>query len=119
MCKRRLWLVWSCLWAWLWVVAPAWAQTEEAAPSDNPLQVIQPFVEEEVDREMFTEQEKHQILFYMGVLLLLLLVLTVVFGVGMVLFDKPWFVGHMISAGLTVTLAVAHAVAATVWFFPF
>ncbi len=87
--------------------------------ADESLQVIKPFVEQEVDREMFTEKEKHQILFAMGAVLLLLLVATITFGVGMVLFDKPWFVGHMVSAGLTVTLAVAHAVAAVVWFFPF
>ncbi len=103
---------------WFGLMAPAVAQQESEAASDS-LQVLKPFVEEEVDREMFTEQEKHQILFYMGVLLLLLLILTVVFGVGMVLFEKPWFVGHMVSAGLTFTLALAHAVAATVWFFPF
>ena len=103
---------------------PAMAAAENSgtvsdAPQDNPLEVIRPFVDDENEREMFTDQEKHQILFYMGAVLLLLIISTVTFGVGMVLFDKPWFVGHMVSAGLTLTLAIAHAVAAIVWFFPF
>ena len=110
----------ACLFCVAWLVGGvSWAEESVDQAADESLQVIKPFVEQEVDREMFTEEEKHQILFAMGAVLLLLLIATITFGVGMVLFDKPWFVGHMVSAGLTVTLAVAHAVAAVVWFFPF
>jgi len=115
----RRWLL-ACLLCWGWFAGPVlWAQEVSDQGSGDSLQVIKPFVDQEADREMFTEEEKHQILFAMGAVLLLLLIATITFGVGMVLFDKPWFVGHMVSAGLTVTLAVAHAVAAVVWFFPF
>jgi hypothetical protein len=34
-------------------------------------------------------------------------------------YGKQVFVAHMITAGLSVTLAIAHAVAALVWFNPF
>ncbi len=112
------WLL-ACVVCWAFVSNSVWADEVASGEGDESLHVIKPFVEQEIDREMFTEEEKHQILFYMGVILLLLLIATVAFGIGMVLFDKPWFVGHMVSAGLTVTLAVAHAVAAVVWFFPF
>jgi len=36
----------------------------------------------------------------------------------MVVFAKPVFVAHMIFAGFSLTLAIAHAIVAIVWFFP-
>jgi len=65
------------------------------------------------------DQRKHTILFIMGVTLLILIIATAGLGISMVLLDKQVFVAHMITAGLTVTLAIAHAVASMVWFFPF
>ena len=64
-------------------------------------------------------KKKHEILFFMGIALLIGLLLTVMFGLGMVLGGKPWFVWHMLSAGFSVTLAIAHAVTAIIWFYPF
>ncbi len=90
--------------------------------SDDGLQVMQAFNEQaEIQREKFelTENEKHRILFYMGVVLLVLLCATAYLGLSMVMEGKQVFVAHMVCAGLTVTLAFAHAVAAVVWFFPF
>ncbi|MBL1261417.1 MAG: hypothetical protein COB33_012900 [Thiotrichaceae bacterium] len=84
--------------------------------------VLAPFIEKEVvlgDAVMIEDKQKHEVLFYMGVLLLILIVTTAVIGLRMALFGKKLFVQHMISAGFTVFLAFAHAVTAIVWFFPF
>jgi len=66
-----------------------------------------------------SDERKHQILFVMGVLLLVLLGFTAYFGIAMGIGGKDVFVPHMVSAGLTITLSLAHAVTAVVWFFPF
>jgi len=64
-------------------------------------------------------KRKHQILFLMGISLLVLVLLTGGLGIAMVVFGKDVFVAHMICAGLTMSLAVAHAVTASVWFWPY
>ena len=64
-------------------------------------------------------KERHEILFIMGLALIITLVITVLFGLSMVLGGKQVFVWHMIFAGISVTLALAHAVTAIVWFSPF
>ena len=70
--------------------------------------------------ESYDEQKfQHEVMFYMGTILLLFVFLTAGFGIAMVLKGKEVFVQHMICAGVTVFLAVAHAVVAIVWFFPF
>lgn len=65
------------------------------------------------------DREKHAILFGMGIALLILLISTAVLGIAMAVYGKQVFIAHMICAGLSVTLALAHSVAAIVWFFPF
>ncbi|MDQ6968468.1 MAG: hypothetical protein Q9M14_07295 [Mariprofundaceae bacterium] len=65
-----------------------------------------------------SDTSKHQVLFWMGAALLLLILLAAGFGIAMGIFDKDVFVWHVLSAGLATTLAVAHAVTAFVWFFP-
>ena len=68
----------------------------------------------------YDEQKgQHEILFYMGVTLLLFVFLTAGFGVAMGMLGKEVFVQHMVCAGITVFLAVAHSIVAIVWFFPF
>lgn len=70
--------------------------------------------------ESYDEQKfQHEVMFYMGAALLLFVFLTAGFGIAMVLKGKEVFVQHMICAGITVFLAVAHSVVAIVWFFPF
>ena len=64
-------------------------------------------------------KKKHEILFWMGIGLLVGLLLTVMFGMGMVLGGRPWFLWHMLAAGFSVTLALAHAVTSIIWFYPF
>ena len=89
---------------------------------DDSLEIMEVFKQEaqskQVDNKL-TDEAKHKILFYMGLSLLVLLCTTAYLGVSMVVFNQEVFVKHMISAGLTVTLGLAHAVVAVVWFFPF
>jgi len=66
-----------------------------------------------------SDHRRHQILFIMGALLLTGILATAGFGIAMAFFNKEVFLAHMLSAGFTVFLAVAHAVASMVWFFPF
>lgn len=85
-------------------------------------QVMQGFVEQEDAQRKASEistKERHQILFIMGAALLILILTTGGLGIAMAVSGKPLFVPHMIFAGLSITLALAHSVAAVVWFFPF
>jgi len=70
-------------------------------------------------KESDTNIFRHKLLFFMGVTLLLFVFATAYFGMSMALFGKQVFVPHMICAGITVFLAMAHSVVAVVWFFPF
>jgi hypothetical protein len=124
----------------LWLIAvsavmagnSAWADTGPAsmsavakAKTDNPgsVQILQTFDQQHQDtadaNSAIPQKQKHRILFYLGGTLLVLVLLTGSLGIAVGIFDRPWFVWHMISAGLTMTLAVVHAVVAMVWFFPF
>ena len=87
---------------------------------EHSSEVMDEFNEE---RELAAERaistnRKHQILFWMGGLLLLLIFLAAGFGIAMGIFGKDVFVWHMLSAGLATTLAIAHAITAFVWFYP-
>ena len=91
---------------------PASAQTAEA--------VMQQFAgddEESPQRKVQTET-KHQILFIMGLSLLILLLITGTLGIAMVGFGKNVFLPHMIFAGLSMTLAAVHSATAIAWFWP-
>ena len=66
-----------------------------------------------------TDKDKQRIMFLLGVSLLTLVLITGGLGIAMGLFGKSVFVAHMIFAGLSMTLAVVHAVVALVWFYPF
>lgn len=83
---------------------------------------MQSFVSREVvesDIVAIEDETKRLVMFFMGVPLLILLIATVALGVAMVIYGKQVFVAHMICAGLSLTLAMAHAVVGLVWFFPF
>ncbi|MDX8391048.1 MAG: hypothetical protein R8K53_00515 [Mariprofundaceae bacterium] len=75
-------------------------------------------VEIAAERRIETER-KHQILFIMGISLLILILMTGGLGVAMVVFDKNVFVLHMICAWFSMTLAAAHAATAIAWFWPY
>lgn len=89
----------------------------------NSSAVMDSFTKNTVATEQYKAAEKdsgkHKILFIMGVILLLLIFLTAGFGMAMALHGKDVFVPHMIFAGATVFLALAHAVTSVVWFFPY
>lgn len=84
-------------------------------------EVMQAFEEtvEESEIVAISKQEKHQILFFMGAVLLILVFVTAGLGIAMGIYGKPVFVPHMVFAGLTATLALVHAIVAMVWFYPF
>ena len=65
------------------------------------------------------DQRKRLIMFIMGIPLLIFIATTVALGVAMVVYGKKVFVPHMIFAGLSLTLALGHAVVGLVWFNPF
>lgn len=103
-------------------MSPGYSAAEIKADEYNPAQVIKSFVEIERVQgaaRKISDERKHQILFMMGVLLLVLVLTTASLGIAMGIYAKPVFVAHMVSAGLTTTLAVAHAIVAMVWFSPF
>lgn len=97
------------------------AAAAEQAPSSDT-QVIQAFSEasrDSADRAEIAEQRKHAILFLMGIALLICMLTTAGLGVAMAIYGKKVFVAHTVFAGLSITLALAHAVVAIVWFWPF
>jgi len=102
--------------------APAEASASKTVAAEQSSEaVIQKFssdIEVSPERKIATKR-KHQILFIMGITLLVLLLLTGSFGIAMVAFDKNVFVPHMIFAGLSLTLAVAHAATSIAWFWPY
>ncbi|NOZ54383.1 MAG: hypothetical protein GXP08_14835 [Gammaproteobacteria bacterium] len=65
------------------------------------------------------DQQKHIVMFAMGVPLLVFIFVTVGLGVAMGIYGKDVYLAHMIFAGLSLTLALAHAVVGLVWFYPF
>lgn len=90
--------------------------------SNESMQIMESFNQEEVVLDkavLIAEKEKHQIIFFMALPLLILLLTTSGLGIAMGVYGKPVFLWHMICAGLTVTLALAHAVVGIVWFYPF
>lgn len=71
------------------------------------------------DKSRVEDRQKRLVMFMLGVPLLLLLLVTGGLGVAMGIYGKPVFVAHMLCAGLSMTLALAHAVVGIVWFYPF
>ena len=65
------------------------------------------------------DKKKRLVMFFMGVPLLIFILLTAALGIAMGMYGKPVYVPHMICAGISVTLAIAHAVVGIVWFYPF
>jgi hypothetical protein len=105
----------------------AWGATdvspeEDSAKEQNNSSVMQAFTSNEVkDSEIIAIEDKTKrlIMFLLGVPLLILLAATVLLGIAMGVYGKPVFLAHMICAGLSMTLALGHAVVGIVWFYPF
>jgi len=110
----------------LLVMAVAWipqVHAAEAEKSDNGISVLEAFDKQQQQRvqqeSALTDHEKHLIMFSLAIPLLILLLITAGLGIATGVFGKKLFIPHMITAGLTITLAVAHVVAGLVWFYPF
>ncbi len=118
--STRLWIVCLLLVLVGVMVSPGVSRAED--DTDKPFDVLRGFTEGEVvksDVVAISDERKHQILFMMGFVLLITIITTAVLGVSMVAFGKQVFLAHMIFAGVSVFLAIVHAVTAIVWFFPF
>lgn len=89
----------------------------------NGVELLKQFDEQQNERvkgaSALTDQNKRVIMFSMSLPLFLLLLITGGLGIATGVYGKKLYIPHMISAGLTVTLALAHAIAGIVWFFPF
>lgn len=99
---------------------PAYA--EENSSSGESAQILQAFNQQHRNDERdkaISPKEKQQIMFLLGVVLITLVLITGGLGVAMGLYGKPVFVAHMVFAGLSVSLAIVHAIVGLVWFYPF
>lgn len=117
--KLFLVLIVTCL----MVFAPSYAahaqnNQNEQMSSEAMMQQFAGELEESPERKIET-QRKHEILFMMGIALLILLFMTGGLGVAMAAFDKEVFIAHTIVAGLTLTLAAVHAATSIAWFWPY
>ena len=102
-------------------VLPAKAEDANQA-SDNSAQILQAFNRQHLDAEhakAITDKDKQRIMFLLGAVLITLVLITGGLGVAMGLYGKPVFVAHMVCAGLSITLAIVHAIVGVVWFYPF
>lgn len=105
----------------LLVLAPP-VLAEDTDHKGESIQVMESFEKQAShaeDENVFNDHKKHVIMFIMGVPLLILILITGALGIAMVVYGKEVFTLHMVFAGLTLTLAIAHLVTGLVWFFPF
>lgn len=106
----------------LFFVVPA--RADDSVQKGDSTRVMEAFErqpqsdQEKLNRPM-TIQKKHLVMFLLGVPLFILLLVTGALGIAMGVYGKQVFVWHMISAGLTITLAFVHAITGIVWFYPF
>lgn len=120
-------LVWFFAFLMLSMPLALYADETASAPAEQTAEqgsarVMQAFTNDKSEKSELVaieDETKRLIMFFMGVPLLLLIIATVSFGVAMVVYRKPVFLQHMICAGLSLTLALGHAVVGIVWFFPF
>ncbi len=108
-------------------ISVSWSSTdtsskENSIDEQNNSSVMQAFTSTEVkDSEIVAieDETKRLVMFFLGVPLLIMLIATVALGVAMGIYGKQVFLPHMICAGLSMTLALGHAVVGIVWFYPF
>lgn len=113
----------ACLLAVLFCISalPGLARADDEG-ADSPFDVLRGFTEVEIEKSdivAISDEQKHRIMFAMGFVLLITIITTALLGISMVAFGKQVFLAHMIFAGISVFLAIVHAVTAIVWFFPF
>ncbi len=101
-------------------IVPVYA--EDNSQSGDGAQIMQAFNQQHKDDirdKAISPKEKQQIMFLLGVALITLVFITGGLGIAMGLYGKPLFVAHMVFAGLSITLAIVHAIVGLVWFYPF
>jgi hypothetical protein len=101
-------------------VFPAYA--EDTTQAGDSAQILQAFNRQHREAEhakSITDKDKQRIMFLLGVVLITLVLITGGLGIAMGLYGKQVFVAHMVFAGLSVTLAIVHAIVGVVWFYPF
>ena len=99
---------------------PAGAAEEPSAETSGT-QILQSFekaaaANPQVDA---TDRTRRWVMFALGAPLLILLLITGSLGIAMGVYGKPVYLAHMVCAGLSVTLAIVHAIVGIVWFRPF
>ena len=95
---------------------------EEISNADDSAHILQAFHKlhsDEMRDKSVPLREKQQIMFLMGVVLFVLVLITGGLGLAMGLYGKQVYVPHMLFAGLSVSMAIAHAIVGLVWFYPF
>ncbi len=99
------------------------SQSFNNTQSLNGAAVLEAFDQQQVQRvkqaSELNDHNKRVIMFALAVPLFILLLITGGLGIATGVFGKKLFIPHMIFAGLTVTLALAHAIVGLVWFYPF
>lgn len=117
--RLACWLITAVL---LLLCAIPIAQADDNGQKGNSAKVMKAFEQQasknNIDRPL-TIQKKHLTMFLLGVPLLILLLITGALGIAMGIYGKQVFMLHMISAGLTITLAFVHAIVGVIWFYPF
>lgn len=108
--------------AGVFALVPGFLVADANVNEEGGAQVMRAFTDtQEKDSGVIAvaDQTKRQIMFLMGIPLLLLLITTAALGIASGVYGKQVFVAHMLCAGLSLTLALAHAVVGVVWFYPF
>lgn len=101
-------------------ILPAYA--EDTSQTGDSAQILQAFNRQHREAEhakSITDKDKQRIMFLLGVVLITFVLITGGLGIAMGLYGKPVFVAHMVFAGLSITLAIVHAIVGVVWFYPF
>jgi len=98
---------------------PAWA--EESSGEASGTQILQSFERANAPPAPTdaTDKTRRWVMFALGAPLLILLLVTGTLGIAMGVYGKPVYLAHMVCAGLSVTLAIVHAIVGLVWFRPF
>ena len=100
---------------------PASAADEPSAEASGT-QILQSFEKAAAPNpqvDAATDRTRRWVMFALGAPLLILLLITGSLGIAMGVYGKPVYLAHMVCAGLSVTLAIVHAIVGIVWFRPF
>ncbi len=120
---RRLACMLALMLGWMLAGAPVALAASGAGTGAAPgssIQILQSFGNQDEGGVLdIPVKRRHEVLFWMGLALLVLVLATGGLGIAMGVFGKEVFVWHMLLAGLSMTLAVAHAIVAVVWFWPY